>query len=123
MIRAAIQILANSVGLLVAAHLLPGIHYEGSFAYLLLAGLVIGLINLLVRPIVAFFSFPLIVLTLGLFYLVVNALMLYLAAALLSGLSIDGCGQAILGALIMGLVNWAVRLVAGEEPADRRRAR
>lgn len=112
MLRAAIQVLANCVGLLIAAHLLPGIHYTGSFGYLLLAGAVIGLINLLVRPIVTVLSLPLIVLTLGLFFLVVNGLMLLLAAALLDGLSIDGCGWSILGALIMGLVNWVVRAFA-----------
>lgn len=120
MMRAAIQILANAVGLLMAAHLLPGIHYQGSFAYLLLAGAVIGLINLLVKPIVTVLSLPLIVLTLGVFYLVVNGLMLYLAAGLLADLSIDGCGWAILGGLVMGLVNWVVRAFASDskrEPA------
>ena len=65
---------------------MPGIPYTGSLAYLLLAGLVIGLINLIVKPIVTLFSLPLIVLTLGLFYLVINGLMLYLAAWLLDGL-------------------------------------
>ena len=56
-----------------------------------------------------FFAWPLIILTLGLFYLAVNGLMLYLAAALLDGLTIQGCLPAILGAIVLGLFNWAVR--------------
>jgi putative membrane protein len=112
MLRALLQIVLNGLGLLLAAHLVPGIHYQGGLLYLLLAGLVIGLINLLVKPLVTLLSLPLIILTLGLFYLAVNGLMLYLAAGLLSGLSIDGCLPAILGGLVMGLFNWAVRAFA-----------
>lgn len=109
MTRALIQVLINSVGLLLAAYLVPGIHYAGGVLLLLLAGAVIGLVNLLIKPIVTLLSLPLIVLTLGLFFLVVNGLMLYLAAALVPGLSIDGCGWAILGGIVMGLFNWLVR--------------
>ena len=116
MIRALLHIVANSVGLYLADRLVPGIHYNGTLGYLLLAGLVIGVINLLVKPIVSFFSFPLIFLTLGLFYLVINGLMLYLAAYFLRGLSIDGCVPAILGGLIIAVLNW---IVGGLVP-DRR---
>jgi putative membrane protein len=109
MLRALLQIVLNGVAVLIAAYLVPGITYTGGFLYLLLVGLVIGLINLIVKPIVSFFSFPLIVLTLGLFYLVINGLMLYLAAFLLEGLTVDGCGAAILGGLVIALFNWVVR--------------
>ncbi len=117
MLRAVLQVLLNSVGLLIADYLLPGIHYDSSkgIGYLLLAGLVIGLVNLLVKPVVTFFSLPLIVLTLGLFYLVVNGLMLYLASGLLDGLTIDGCGWAIAGGVVMGLFNWLVRAFGPDE--------
>ena len=80
-----------------------------------IVGLVIGLINLIVKPIVTFFSFPLILLTLGLFYLVINGLVLYLAAWLLpSQLQVSGCGAAILGGLVMALVNWLLRAFTPE---------
>jgi len=114
MARALIQILINSLGLLLAAYVVPGIHYQGGLLLLLAAGALIGIINLLVKPVVTLLSLPLIILTLGLFFLVVNGLMLYLAAALLPGLAIDGCGWAILGAVVMGLFNWAVRAFAEE---------
>ncbi|HYG63519.1 MAG TPA: phage holin family protein [Thermoanaerobaculia bacterium] len=108
MIRALLHIAANAGGLVIADRVVEGINYDGDLLNLLLAGLVIGLINLLVKPIVSFFSFPLIVVTLGLFYLVINGLMLYLAAYLLRGLSIDGCLPAILGGLIIAVLNWVV---------------
>lgn len=106
---AILQILANAVGIYLAAEFIPGIQYSGSLVYLLLAGLVLGLINLLVKPIVSFFAFPLIVVTLGLFYLVINGLMLYLAAFLLDGFQVDGCGAAILGGTLIAVLNWLVR--------------
>ena len=80
-----------------------------------MAGLVLGLVNLIVKPIVSFFSFPLILLTLGLFYLVINGLMLYLAAFLLDGLRVDGCLPAILGGLVIAAFNWVVRALTPAE--------
>jgi putative membrane protein len=103
------QVLLNGVGVVIAATLVPGVSYSGGLLYLLLVGLVIGLINLLVRPLATLFSLPFIVLTLGLFYLVVNGAMFYLAGALLDGLTIDGCLPAILGGLVLALFNWLVR--------------
>jgi len=103
------QVLLNGVGVVIAAKLVPGVSYSGGLLYLLLVGLVIGLINLLVRPLATFLSLPFIVLTLGLFYLVVNGALFYLAGALLDGLTIDGCLPAILGGLVLALFNWLVR--------------
>jgi putative membrane protein len=108
--RALLQVVLNAVALLVAAYLVPGITYRGGVVYLLLAGLLLGLINLIVKPIVTLLSLPLIVVTLGLFYLVINGLMLYLAAKFMPGhLQIDGCGTAILGGIVIALFNWVVR--------------
>lgn len=107
--RLLVQVLLNGVALLVAAKIVPGIHYQGGVFYLFLAGLVFGLINLIVKPIVTILSIPLIVVTLGLFFLVVNALMLYFADLLLSGFSVDGVTPAILGGIVIALFNWVVR--------------
>lgn len=115
MIRALVQIALNGVAVLVAAYLVPGITYTGSLPALLLVGLVVGLINLIVKPIVTLFSLPLIVLSLGLFYLLINGMMLYLAAWLLPHhLQVNGCGAAILGGLVVALVNWLVRAFTSE---------
>lgn len=115
MLRALLQIVLNGVALLIAAHLVPGIHYQGSLLYLLIAGLVLGLINLIVKPIVSFFSFPLILLSLGLFYIVINGLMLYLTDFFLAGLRIDGCLPAILGGLVIAAFNWVLKALTPDK--------
>jgi len=112
--RAIIQVIANSAAVVVAARLIPGISYHGGLLYLLLVGIVIGLINLVVKPVVVFLSCPLIVLSLGLFYLIVNGLMLALAAWLLDGLAIDGLMPAILGGVVLAVVNWLARALLSE---------
>jgi len=109
LIRALLQIVLNGVGVFLASQLIPGIHYTGSWGFLLVVGLVMGVINLLVKPLVTFFSFPLIVLSLGLFFLVINGLMLWLAAFLLPHhLHVAGCLPAILGGLVIAILNWLV---------------
>jgi putative membrane protein len=107
--RFLVQVLLNGVALLVAANVVPGIHWHGDVLYLFIAGLVFGIINLIVKPIVTILSLPLIIVTLGLFFLIVNAAMLYLADILLSGLTVDGFGAAVLGGIVIALFNWVVR--------------
>lgn len=109
MMKILVQVLLNGVALLVAANVVPGIHWQGGVLYLFLAGLVFGLINLIVKPVVTILSLPLIVVTLGLFFLVVNALMLGLADWLLEGLAVDGFVPALLGGVVIALFNWVVR--------------
>ena len=75
--RILVRILLNALGLYLIS-LLPGIHYTGGLVYLLLAGLALGLLNLVVKPILTILSCPLLILTLGLFYLVINGAVLYL---------------------------------------------
>ena len=113
--RALVQVVFNAAAVWAASQIIPGISYRGSLVSLLLAGLVIGLINLVVKPVVTFFSLPFIVLTLGLFFLVINGLLFYLAAYLLPGLSVQGCLPAILGGLLVAFANWIVRAFADGE--------
>ena len=115
--RFALHVLGNGLGVLLAAHLVPGLSYTGGLLYLFLVGLVIGLVNALVKPVLTILSLPLIVLTLGLFYLVVNGAGLWIAAKLLPGLTSAGCMPAILGALILSLVNWLVAVLLEGEAA------
>jgi len=108
-LRAIIQILLNGLAILLVARVVPGIHYEGDWIYLLLTGVVFGLLNLTVKPLVTVLSLPVVVLSLGLFFIVINGFILYVAAWLLDGLTIDGCGAALLGGLVLALFNWVVR--------------
>ncbi|MEO8502731.1 MAG: phage holin family protein [Acidobacteriota bacterium] len=108
MMRALLQVLLNGVALLVASKIVPGISYQGGFLYLLLAGLIFGLVNLIVKPITTLLSLPFIILTLGLFFLIINALMLKLTAVLLNGFSVQGFLPAILGGVVIAVFNWAI---------------
>jgi putative membrane protein len=109
MVRILLQILLNGLGVMLAAYLVPGVDYTGSWTYLLLVGLVIGLINLLVKPLVTLLSLPALILTLGLFYVLINGALFYLAAYLLDGLTVEGCVPAVLGGLVLAVFNWLMR--------------
>lgn len=97
----------NTLGLWVAVRLIGAIEYDGDLAVLLIAGLILSIINVILKPIFVILSLPFIVITLGLFMLVVNGLMVYVAAALAPGLSM-GFGSAVLAGLIVGLINYAL---------------
>lgn len=99
--------LLNAVALGVTAWLLPGITVTGAVA-LIVAALVIGLVNALVKPILVVLTLPLTILTLGLFLLVVNALMFWLAAAVVPGFEVAGFWSALFGAIVMAIVAWAL---------------
>ncbi len=120
-----VKTLANAAALAVAIWLLSGITLDDGSSTgrrtltLILVALVFGLVNLLVKPVVKLFSLPLFVLTLGLFTLVVNALMLLLTSWLATQLDlsfhVDGFWTAILGGLIISIVSWAVNMVLPEK--------
>ncbi|MCA1977955.1 MAG: phage holin family protein [Thiobacillus sp.] len=99
--------LMNAFALLAVTYLLPSIQVSG-FGAALLAALVLGFINTLVRPVLALLTLPITVLTLGMFYLVLNGLLFWLASALIPGFVIDGFVSALLGALLYGVIAWAL---------------
>lgn len=98
-------VLAVAVG--VSAYLLPGVSVSSGGA-LAVAALVLGLVNALVRPLLTILTLPLTVVTLGLFYLVVNGVSFAIAAWLVPGFHVSTLSQAILGALIASLVSWVL---------------
>lgn len=109
--------LINAVALYVAASLIPGVVVEGAGS-LLVAALVIGLVNAVIRPVLLLLTLPITVLTLGLFYFVLNGLMLYLAAALTPGFALAGLGSAIIGALVMSVVATLLHLFVKPDRGD-----
>ncbi len=112
----------TAVALGVSAWILPGVHVR-SIPALLVAALVLGFMNAIVRPILFVLTLPITILTLGLFYLVVNGIAFGLAAALVPGFAIDSIGWAILGALVVSVVSWFVGALAGPAETDEERAR
>jgi putative membrane protein len=103
--------IVTAVAIVVAEKLVPGIHVSGMFP-LALAALVLGLVNAFVKPVLQLLSFPLTVLTLGIFYLVVNAACFGLAAFLVPGFAVASFGPAFWGAAVVSLVSWAVGALA-----------
>jgi putative membrane protein len=101
---------SNTVGLWVSAEILHGVVYRGNIAVILLAGLVFSIINAVIRPIIVILSLPFIVLTLGLFTIVVNGLMIYLTSEFVPVLQILTFRSAILAGIVVGVVNYIVSL-------------
>ena len=88
-----------AAALLLVAHVYPGVTV-GSFGSAMVAALVLGLLNTLLRPILVLLTLPVTLLTLGLFLFVINALMFYFAASMLNGFHVAGFGAALIGSLI-----------------------
>jgi putative membrane protein len=126
-----VRTIANACGLAVAAWLFDGIRITGSsdrdrILTLLLVALVFGLVNEFVRPVVAFLSIPLYLLTLGLFFFVVNALMLlltsWLADQLDVGFHVNGFWTAVFGGIVISLITWWIGMLFPRSPAESYRS-
>ncbi len=104
--------LVTALGLWVASALLPGVHSTG-FLAILGAGLLLGLVNAIVRPLIIILTLPVTILTLGLFILVINAAMVGLVAKMLNGFSVDGFGWAIITAIVVSIVSWCANSFIG----------
>lgn len=99
--------LINAGTLLLLANFLPGMVVSGWYSALI-AALIIGLLNAIIRPVLMVLTLPVNILTLGLFTFVINALLFWLASSVVKGFDVDGFGTAFLGALILTLVSWLV---------------
>jgi putative membrane protein len=95
----------SALGLWIASAVVPSITFTG-WPALLLAALLLGVVNAIVRPLMVVLTFPITLVTLGLFLLVVNAAMLGLVAAMLDGFAVGGFWAALFGAIIVGMTSW-----------------
>ena len=114
-----LRLVATAAALWVAVYFVPGITHEGPLWRLLVVALVFGVVNAVIRPILLTLTCPLVLLTLGLFVFVLNALMLWLTGALATALGfpfhVDGFIPAFIGGLIVGLVSMVLNVLIGEE--------
>jgi putative membrane protein len=99
--------MVTTISVVFAAAIIRGIRYDTTGA-LILASLLLGILNAFVRPILLILSAPLILLTLGLFIFVVNALMLYWVPGLVSGFHVDSFGSAFWGAILISIISWVL---------------
>jgi len=107
--------LINTLAVLVAVFVVPGIHFKDhSLITPFVVSLVLGILNAFIRPILVLVALPLLILTLGLFMLVINALLLYLVGIVLqSHFQVDGFGPAFLGALVISIVSLCLNVLTG----------
>ncbi len=120
--RFLIRLIVNAIALWVAIKIVPGIVYDGTNLSLLIIALIFGVVNALVRPLLVILTCPLIVLTLGLFLLVVNGLMLSLTAWISGifnlGLYIDGFWATLLGAVVVSIVSGIINTILKDTRED-----
>jgi putative membrane protein len=113
--RPIVRILITMAALWAAAHWVSGISATGSWMALLGVALVFGVVNALVRPFVTLLSLPFVIVTLGFFFLVINALMLMLTSALSNtlglGFHVAGFGPAFWGSIVISLVSWLLAMI------------
>lgn len=105
-----LQWLLYAIALLVVSKVVPGIQVEGLWPAMI-ASLVIGFLNMTVGLFLKIITFPLSILTLGIFLLVINALMILLASSLVRGFHVRGLGSAFFGAIVLALLGMVIRAV------------
>lgn len=125
--RFLIRWLVTAVALWVAVRLVPGIWYEGSWLGMLGVALVFGLVNALIRPVVFLLTCPLVVLSLGLFIFVLNALMLWLTSAVSRtlglGFHVVGFWSALVGAVVVGFTSMLLNVFVGDKKKKKKGGR
>ena len=102
-----LRVVVNALAIVLAASVLPGIEVDGLIPALA-AGVLLGLVNAFVRPILLILTLPITLLTLGLFLLVLNGFCFWLVASLVKGFHVAGFGSALLGSLVVSVVSWIV---------------
>jgi len=113
-----LRLLVNAAALYIATRVVDGVHFEGDWLTLFTVALIFGVVNAVIKPVTKFFTFPLIILTLGLFLLVINGLMLVLTSRISGwfdlGFTVSGFRAAFLGALVVSVINALAGLVIGD---------
>ena len=113
----------NTIALYVAVELLPGLEHTGSGVALLAVALIFGLVNAAVKPVLVIFSCPLVVLTFGLFLLVINGAMLMVTAWVSDlfdlGFAVDGLGWGILGSIVISLISLVLNSLIAEDREEQ----
>lgn len=112
--RLLIRLLISTLAVALSAYVLPGVTVDGPVAALVVA-VVLGVINVLLKPILVLLTLPVTIVTLGLFLFVINALMVLLAAAIVPGFHVDGFWWALLFSLVLSLVGSVLDALAGDD--------
>lgn len=109
-----VKILLSSIGVVIAAYLLPGVHVE-SFMTAIIIAVILSVLNVTVKPLLIVLTIPLTIVTLGLFLIVINALIVLLADALISGFVVQSFWWALIFSLLLALINSLLTDLSGEK--------
>lgn len=109
-----ISILSNALAIFLAAKFIDGINVDMTLSNLVVAGALLGFVNTFVRPLIKLLSFPIILLTLGIFVVIINIAMLFLVSYLLPGFSIESVWAAFWGVVIVSLVNYVIASIIND---------
>jgi putative membrane protein len=101
-----IRLIINVVAILIISYLFPKMIWVDGFFAALVAAFLLGIVNTIIRPILVLLTLPLTLLTLGLFLLIINGLMLWLVSALVSGFHVSGFWGAVFGSILISIVSW-----------------
>lgn len=107
-----LHLVVTALLLLVVAYVVPGVQVDGMKSALL-AALILGVVNALIRPLVVVLTIPITILTLGLFLFAINALMFLLTSKLVPGFRVEGCLAALVGSLVFSILNLGVSAAFG----------
>lgn len=120
-----LRVIIYALGIALVAEIVPGITIANdTIGTLLIIGLVFGILNAILKPIITFLTCPLVILSLGLFVLVINGLMLLITASLIPArLQIDGLWPAVIGGIVMSIISIILERVLGVKDDDNRRGK
>ncbi len=107
----AIRLIINMVAILIVSYLFPKMIRVDGFLAALVAAFLLGIVNTILRPVLVFLTFPITLVTLGLFLLIINGLMLWLVSALVKGFYVSGFWGAVLGSILISIVSWILSRV------------
>ena len=106
-----VRLIINMVAVLIISYLFPKMIRVDGFLAALVAAFLLGIVNAIIKPILVFLTFPITILTLGLFLLVINGLMLWLVSVLVKGFYVNGFWGAVFGSILISLVSWILSRV------------
>jgi len=108
-----LRVVVNILAIILAAAIVPGVRLDGVLAAIA-AGVLLGLVNAIVRPVLLILTLPITLVTLGLFLLVLNGLCFWLVASVVRGFTVSGFWAAFLGALVVSVVSWVVTALVSD---------
>lgn len=113
-----IGVVLNAIAVFIAVEFIPEVTAEGGIKFYIIAGLIIGLLNVFLKPILKLLSIPFVIVTAGLFLVIINAFILYLAQWIINTMEFKdvrfyfvGVGSYLIAAIIVGIINWAEHII------------